>query len=367
MKKLPGIFLVVLALVSATVAQGTVAGKVVDVLDGRTLVMETSAGRVTIQLQYVEVSEDGQPFSAIAKGHLSKLSLGRSVEHKARRIVEGKSIGRTITFEGVDLSLQMIRDGAAWHEPKQTSDQHANEAADYSANQELAKNEKRGVWSMPNLKTPWEVRADNERTARAQEVARRITRPTPVGLGEFHHDTRRPSGQYTSTSAGAPRVQMDAWVNAFSGAAHEPRGLQTHSDPKRAFTSVYTSAVLMDFASTSGKERLECRAIFTEFTAARAKFFHIGFRAIGSAYRFSKGKTRLTIVADGQRISLGAPFGRRRDTMVGAEEIMYYRLSWAQLKKIGSAKKVEFQIDRLVSPLSDEGRDLFKQLATATG
>ena len=115
-----------------------------------------------------------------------------------------------------------------------------------------------------------------------------------------------------------------------------------------------------------GKERLECRALFTEFTAARTKFFLLGFRAIGSDYRFSKGKTRMTVVVDGQRIYLGAPFGRRRDTLIGAEEIMYFQLSWAQLKKIGSAKKVEFQIDRLTSPLSEDARALIKELATAT-
>jgi len=367
MKKLPGIFLFVLALVSATLAQGAVTGKVVEVLDGRTLVMETSAGRVTVKLQYIEVPEEGQPLYAIAKDHLSQLSLGRSVEHKTRRLLQGRSIGRTVTFEGVDLSLQMIRDGAAWHEPKATSDQAADESADYSANQELAKNEKRGVWSVPGLKTPWEVRADNEKLAHAQEVAKRLSHPTPVGLGTFHSDTRRPSGQFTPTSTGDARIQKDAWVNAFSRAAHEPRGLQTYADPKGAYNTVYTSALLIDFASPAGKERLECRALFTEFTAARTKFFLLGFRAIGSDYRFSKGGTRMTIVADGQRINLGAPFGRRRDTLIGAEEIMYFRLTWAQLKKIGSAKKVEFQINRLTSPISDDARSLFKDLATATG
>ena len=366
MKKLLVTVLFILASISATLAQGGVTGKVVDVLDGRTLVMETSAGRVTIQLQYLEVPESSQPRYAIVREHLSKLTLGKSVEHKTHRLTRGVSVGRVTTFQGVDLSLQMIRDGAAWHEPRETSEQPADEAAIYASNQELAKGEKRGVWSVAGLKTPWEVRADNERLARAQEAARRLAHPTPVGLGTFHSDTRRPSGQYTPTSSGGSRAQMDAWVNAFSGAAREPHGLQTYADPKRAYTSVYTSALLMEFASSEGKERLECRAIMTQFTATRMRVFLIGFRAIGTDFRFSKVKTRMTVVADGQRIILGMLFGRKADSMIGAEEIMYFRLTWAQLKKISSAKKVEFLINQLKAPLSDDGHDLFQQLAEAT-
>ena len=367
-KKLFGLFLLTTALTSAVLAQTGVTGKVVDVLDARTLVLETSVGRVAVQLQYLEVPEDGQPLYAITKDHLSKLALGKSVEYKVLRIDRSKSIARTTTFDGIDLSLQMIRDGAAWHEPRSTSGQADYEAADYEANQALARNEKRGVWSVPNLKTPWEVRADNERTARATEVARRLSRPTPVGVGQFQSDTRRPSGNHTVTAA-APRVQMDAWVNVFAGAEKEPRGLLTHSDPKGRFTGVYTSAALIDFVSPAGKERLECRALMIAPTAngGRDRIYLIGFRAISSDYRFSKGRTRLTVVVDNQRMALGAPFGLRGSSLIGAEEIMYYRLSWAQLKKIGNAKKITFQIDRLTGPLSDDSRELFKQLAEATG
>jgi endonuclease YncB( thermonuclease family) len=368
MKKLTTVFLFVLAFVSATCAQA-VTGKVVEVLDARTLVIETSAGRVKIQLQYIEVPAEGQPLYAIAKDHLSKLTLGKSVEHKTRRLLGEKSIGPTITFDGVDLSLQMMRDGAAWHEPSATSDQSANEAADYSAIQELAKNEKRGIWSVPGLKPPWEVRAENERLARAEETATRLAHPTPVGLGTFHSDTRRPSGRFTPASTSDARVKMDAWVNVFAGADKEPFGLLTYSDPQKRFTAVYTSALLTDFVSAAGKERLECRVIMIAPTlnvGGSEKLFLLGFRAISDDYKFSKGKTRMTVNADNQRMYLGAPHGIRADTVIGVEEIMYYRLTWAQLKKIGIAKKVDFRIDGMTATLTENAQALFKELATAT-
>ena len=369
MKKLLVIFLFVLASVSAAKAQGELSGKVVEVLDGRTLVMETSAGRVTVQLQYVEVPESGQPLYAIVRDHLSKLAVGKSVEHKTHQLELGRSIGRVVTFEGVDLSLQMIRDGAAWHEPKETSGQPADEAATYATTQGLAKGEKRGVWSVAGLKTPWEVRAENEKLSHAQEVAKRLTHPIPVGVGTLHSDTRRPSGQFTPTSTGGSRAKLDAWVNVFAGAEKEMYGLQTYSDPQGRFNVVYSSALLTDFVSPAGKERLEGRVLMvapTVNTGTAGKVFLMGFRAINSDFKFSKVKTRMTVVVDGQRMYLGAPKGMRGDTIVGAVEIMYFRLSWLQLKKIGNANKVELQINQLKAPLSEDGRDLFKQLATAT-
>ncbi|MEP6703872.1 MAG: hypothetical protein ABJB34_03620 [Acidobacteriota bacterium] len=43
---------------------------------------------------------------------------------------------------------------------------------------------------------------------------------------------------------------------------------------------------------------------------------------------------------------------------------MFYKVSWATLKKIGAGKNVEIRIDSLTAP--NESRELFKQLAAAT-
>jgi endonuclease YncB( thermonuclease family) len=366
MRRLLPCFILIAFCSVITLAQPALTAKVAEAIDGRTLALDTSAGRMIAQLQYIEVPEDGQPLFNVTRDHLSKLTVGKSVELKPQRIVRGKTIGR-VTLDGVDLSLQMIRDGAAWHEPKDASGQHPDEAADYDTQQSLAKNEKRGVWSVPALKTPWEVRADKEQAQRALETARRIARPTVVGVGEFHSDTRRPSGNFTPSNVGQ-RDQMNAWVNVFAGAGKESYGLQTHSNPKNGLTVVYTSGALIDIASPSGKERLEFRALLvapTHSTAGRDKVFILGFRAISSDYRFSKGKSRVTIVADGQRLALGAPFGWRRDGMIGAEEIVLYRITWATLKKLGSAKSVVVQMDKGKALLPSESRELIKQLAEA--
>jgi hypothetical protein len=65
-------------------------------------------------------------------------------------------------------------------------------------------------------------------------------------------------------------------------------------------------------------------------------------------------------------MALGAPSGLRRHGLQGAEEIMLFQVSWAQLKKIANAKSVELRIDKLIGPLPESSRDLIKQLVVAT-
>jgi len=91
---------------------------------------------------------------------------------------------------GVDLSSQLIRDGAAWHEPATTSGQTPHEAAEYANNQQLAKAEKRGVWSISNLKTPWEIRSERQAALDLADRQRRASNQNKVGLSPFKTESK---------------------------------------------------------------------------------------------------------------------------------------------------------------------------------
>jgi endonuclease YncB( thermonuclease family) len=368
-RKLTFLFAAIHLLAICAFAQNGLAGHVVEVMDGRTLVIETSAGRMTAQLQYVETPESDQPFHKIAKDHLAKLTVGRSVEFRTERIVSGKAIGR-MTLDGVDLSVQMIRDGAAWHEPAATSGQNPIEAADYAENQRLAKSEKRGVWALGNLKTPWEIRAERKNSALQDEAARRIAHPTLVGVGEFQSDTRRPSGNHLPPKSMSARQQMDAWVGFFATSESAGYGIHTFNDPQGRYGVVYTSPVLLDFVSKTGaKEKFECRGLFVTFNGSvrgRDGYYVLGFRAIADDYRFSRTRPRLTLAVDGKNVPLGVPFGRRARGAMGAEEIFYYMTTWATMKKIAAAKTLDFRVAGMSASIGANHRALFERLTTAT-
>lgn len=102
------LFVAVYVLSSHAIGQARFAGKVVDVLDGRTLIVETSAGRITTQLQYIETPEPEQPLHKTVRDHLANLALGKVVEFRPLRLQNKITVGR-VEIGGIDLGLQLIR------------------------------------------------------------------------------------------------------------------------------------------------------------------------------------------------------------------------------------------------------------------
>lgn len=140
-------------------AQMTVTGEVVDIIDGKTVVISIPAGKVKAELQYIDVPETGQELHDTVVEHVRAMLMGKLVEYRARTIFKDRTVGRML-LDGVDVSRQLLRDGAAWHIPTSISGQEKTEFAAYSSTETEARNEKRGVWSIDGLKPSWEVRAE---------------------------------------------------------------------------------------------------------------------------------------------------------------------------------------------------------------
>lgn len=149
---------VILFTVSAA-AQFPIAGQVVDVIDGKTVLVATQSGQVRVELQYINVPEVGQPLYDTVREHLRTLSLGKAIEYRPRSILNDRTLGH-LSIKGLDISQQMLRDGAAWHTPRQISGQEQSEFDMYASLESSAKAEKLGIWSIPALKPPWQVRSE---------------------------------------------------------------------------------------------------------------------------------------------------------------------------------------------------------------
>lgn len=165
-------FTLVFALISIfcfeTFGQRKFVGRVVDVVDGKTVVIETNAGRITTVMQYIDVPEPEQPLHQTVKDHLRKLLLGKTVDFNPQGIGTAQTIGQ-LYLGSTDVAQQMIRDGAAWHVPTNRTGQGTREGAVYEDQQIQARAEKRGVWSIANLKPAWQVRAEREENQRLKE------------------------------------------------------------------------------------------------------------------------------------------------------------------------------------------------------
>lgn len=163
---------VFLVLAYSTLAQSGFRGTVVEVVDGKTVVIEMpTKSKVTTRIQFIEVPEPEQPFHGIVIEHLKKLVLGKQVTFKPRGITSTNSIVQ-LFVDGIDVGQQMLRDGAAWHAVPQMSGQDADERAIYQSTEKQAKAEKRGVWSKDDILPAWEFRVVREEQKKQEERAR---------------------------------------------------------------------------------------------------------------------------------------------------------------------------------------------------
>ena len=159
----------VAVLVTGAAAQLGTGGEVVDVVDGKTVIVAVPSGRFTVELQYIDVPETAQALHGVVKDHLRKLVLGKSVELRTKGFTPGKATARMM-LSGVDVSQQMLRDGAAWHVAIELSGQRRDEFDTYAESEALARKEKRGVWSVAGLEPAWQFRAKAKQVVMNQPV-----------------------------------------------------------------------------------------------------------------------------------------------------------------------------------------------------
>ena len=122
------LLIVTLILTSNAFSQQVFNGVVTEVLDGKTAVIELGKDRkITAEIDYIEIPEPEQQLHQTVKEHLQHLLLGKKVEFVARIMKRTSLIGR-MYMENIDISQQMLRDGAAWYDLAKKPQQDAKES-----------------------------------------------------------------------------------------------------------------------------------------------------------------------------------------------------------------------------------------------
>ena len=97
-------------------------------------------------------SERGQPFGTKAKDYLAELTFGKVVS--VRSIGQdryGRELGR-ITVDGIDVNLELVRSGFAWHYKQYSTEQALADG------ETEARKAKVGLWANAKPVAPWEWR-----------------------------------------------------------------------------------------------------------------------------------------------------------------------------------------------------------------
>jgi endonuclease YncB( thermonuclease family) len=156
MKKL---VLVIFLFLSTFANAKTIEGLVVGVSDGDTItVLDQQKNSYKIRLQGIDAPEKKQAF-----GEKSKQSLHDLVHSKQVRIEYnkedkyGRIVGK-VTLDDVDVCLQQLVLGMAWHYKKYQNEQSVSDRALYSETELKSKSLKLGLWSDDTPMPPWEFR-----------------------------------------------------------------------------------------------------------------------------------------------------------------------------------------------------------------
>jgi endonuclease YncB( thermonuclease family) len=162
---LPALALMLYAL--ASVASATeLHGRVIAVADGDTLTMLVGQRQHRIRLDGIDAPERTQPYSNLSRQSLSELAHHRRATAQCHKTDKyGRPVCKVL-ISGVDVNLEQIRRGLAWHFKHYESEQAPKDRASYAEAEQDARASRRGLWaSTQPLVPPWEFRAEKRGVA----------------------------------------------------------------------------------------------------------------------------------------------------------------------------------------------------------
>lgn len=357
--------LVLLILTQPLFAQSKFGGEVIEVRDGKTVVIETVGGKITVALQYIEVPEPDQPLNKVVADHLKKLVLGKVVEFRAQRVSTETIVGE-LTVGGNDVSKQMLRDGAAWHIGRDRTGQDVAGWTAYNSNETQARNEKLGVWSVPGMKTAWQHRADKEEAARQAELAKMPKEPVVVEINPVDK-TKTVMRRQRPEDALQANADWKLWPEIEKN-KRDSNGILKEFDLAKKFGSLETKGAFLDLSGPGGvKQRVETRSLYvfqgTENSTGPGGYV-IGFLASSLSGKFQKSN-ELTMFADGKKISLGKAKIVTRKEGGGTHELLLYRVDEDFMQNIAYADKLEVKLGVYSGSIDGEARNSMRHLMLA--
>ena len=119
----------------------------VGVSDGDTVtVLDVDNKPHKIRLSGIDAPEKEQAYGQKSKESLSELVFGKSVDVEWRKQDRyGRTVGK-IMLGGVDICLEQLKRGMAWHYKQYQQEQTAQDRLSYAESETLARSMGTGLW-----------------------------------------------------------------------------------------------------------------------------------------------------------------------------------------------------------------------------
>ncbi len=140
-------------------------GRVVAVSDGDTItVLDSTNTQHKVRLSGIDAPEKSQPFGQRSKQSLSDLVFGKAVSvETTKRDRYGREVGKVLADDGLDVNLEQVRRGLAWHYKAYEREQSAVDRTTYSSAEQEARAARIGLWRDLMPLPPWEFRQQSRR------------------------------------------------------------------------------------------------------------------------------------------------------------------------------------------------------------
>ena len=131
-------------------AAKVIHGRVVGVSDGDSVtVLDAQKTQYKIRLAGIDAPERAQAYGQKAKESLSDLVFGKQVDVEwSKQDRYGRTIGK-ILLAGVDINLEQIKRGMAWHYKQYQNEQSPEDRVAYAQSESQARDKKLGLWRDP--------------------------------------------------------------------------------------------------------------------------------------------------------------------------------------------------------------------------
>jgi len=131
-------------------------GIIVNVVDGDTVhLLNDNEEKLKVRLQHIDAPELDQSYGKESRFVLEKLILNKKVTVIGDKKDKYKRLLGVISLDEMDINLEMIKAGAAWHFKKYAKfDQTEYQYKIYDENEHQAKLKKIGLWK-ENAISPW--------------------------------------------------------------------------------------------------------------------------------------------------------------------------------------------------------------------
>ena len=152
-------FLICIFIISSTAYADILTGKVIKITDGDTVhVLQDNHIKEKIRLAGIDAPERKQPHGNKAKQYLASLVGNKlvTVEY-SKRDKYGRIVGK-IEYKGLDVNLEMVKAGYAWHYKKYQKEQSADDRLSYRIAENNARTQEVGLFQDNNSIPSWKWR-----------------------------------------------------------------------------------------------------------------------------------------------------------------------------------------------------------------